>query len=222
MLIDKGLSEAIDNFENSNLLSFPRSLSLLLSETAKNSELCRYIAENGDKVNLKSELSDYFKSGIFRSEQPCVTIPFLFTTLYLLDLKKLSIDDILLYTYPKMEMDASYYLFVRAVSKAIYDCIDNINNTIEHIESVPDDSTSESYKSFLYLKKYATAFCDEKTAYDINTAADYLYSSLKTKNSEYINGIFKKLENLVATANLDSACLIEIKNVIADVEDSKD
>ena len=53
MVINEGLSEAIDNFENSNLLSFARSLSLLLAETAKNNELCDYIAENGGKVNLK-------------------------------------------------------------------------------------------------------------------------------------------------------------------------
>lgn len=222
MVINEGLSEAIDNFENSNLLSFARSLSLLLAETAKNKELCDYIAENGEKVNLKKELSDYFKSGTFKSDQPRVTLPFLFTVLYLLDMKKLSIEDILQYAYPRTEIDAGYYLFVRSVSKTVYQCIDNVNNMFESADLAPDNDISETHKSFLYLKKYVSAFCDETTAAEIYAATDYLYSALKTKNSEYISGLYNKLENLISTADLDSACLNGIKKAISDIDDSKD
>ena len=215
MTISEILNNAIADFKESNLLNFERVVSTLLRESSKNAELCQFIEDNGEKVNMKKEMIAYFNTGKFNSDNPQISIPFIYTLLYLLDMKKISPEDIIAHAFPKLEINTAYSLFASSLSKTLIASFEKI--TLSDLND--EDSESENYNqdtlnAFFYMKSYVRVCCDDETSEKLTSFADYLYSSLKTGNRDYIYGLLRKLENAVNIAGIDSACLNPIKDAI--------
>ena len=215
MTISETLNNAIKDLKESNLLNFERVLSTLLRESSKNAELCQYIEDNGEKVNMKKEMISYFNTGKFNSDNPQISIPFLYSLLYLLDMKKISPEDIVSHTFPKLEINTAYTLFASSISKALLANLEKvILSNLENADSASEKIDKDTLNAFFYMKSYVRVCCDDETSERLTSFADYLFASLKTGNKDYIYGLYRKLENAVNIAGLDSACLNGIKDAI--------
>lgn len=125
MRISKRLGDALTAFGNSNIINRENSMRALLGAAANEAELMKFIDENADDADFKAELTALKKTGAYNAESR-ISLPFIFSLLYLIDAKKLKINEIAAFAKPKSDIVVAYKAFATLTRETIEKAIAEI------------------------------------------------------------------------------------------------
>ncbi len=123
MNVGNNLEYYLLQLNSSNLISCSRAVADVLRESALDADLLCFINLHAKNVSLKEQLTQYAKTKKF-SPDPRVSLPFIYSLLYLVDSGKLSAEDLISSLFPGLDAFDSYPRFFGTLGSDIKSAIE--------------------------------------------------------------------------------------------------
>lgn len=217
MKLSENYKNALDFFLHSNILSADTAIENLLRETVENHELCNYIELNGGKINFDKEFSSCFKLKLGYSDNPAITIPFIYALLYSIDMKTFTLDNFLETAYPSVGIDVSYAYFAFSTATALKKLLNNSSiesSKVAISESqtdIIDNDDNDVYSVIDMVKSYLINVAPENLHTLINAEVSGLLTNVMNKNIDNIRSHYYGLYNIARVNKLDETCINYLK-----------
>lgn len=222
MTVSKNLSDAINEFGESAFLGANYAVSKLLRETAKDKNLCAYIENNGSNVVFEREFVSAFGDGKKFNPDPSVTVPFVYSVLYLVDSGKsgFTLEAFLEKAYNTDDIDKSYTAFCSSVASALKNALANADT--ESVKTVPETARSEVQNPKFALnlpfgetEAYLRINLSGEDFTDVKNIIDSLRRDLDCGNASVLKSLYIGLSAIVKSRNLDTRCLVPVETELA-------
>ncbi len=210
MIVGNNLEYYLQKLNSSNLINCTRAVSDVLRESALDADLLCFINLHAKNVSLKEQLTLYAKTKKF-SPDPRVSLPFIYSVLYLVDSGKLSAEDLISSVYPGFDAFDSYPLFFGTLGTEIKSAIElaDLKQPVLDIQN-GEDTPLDEFDAF--LAKIEESDVDEKDKKNLSDFVVALQNSLDGDDDALTKSLYYGLLSVAKKSGISEETLSGIKS----------
>lgn len=214
MNVGKNLNYYLTQLDASNLINCSRAVADVLRESVLDDELLRFIEIHAKNVSLKEQLIAYAKTKKFPPD-PRISLPFIYSLLYLVDSSSLSAEDLVSSVYPNLDAFDSYPLFFGTLGTEIRSAIEKADTQTPISDTLTDEETSLDEFDVLRaeIEESDASDSDKETLLSLLNG---LENSLSGTDDAFTKSLYYGLVSLANKCGIDEEKLSGIKSRITE------